>query len=171
MLVTAADSAMGVSVTASVISAGSGDRIRTCDLWVMSQPVAGSHRLARLKPAGYDSSTVQAITPHSTPPRQLRRVSFPNPFPTRRRLARAPSSQSPRRCPINSLNGGWHIGEQSRTPPKLTGLLYRSLHGRAVRPGLSVHGTSTGAMRQCRRAVSPRNSRVEIIALDVYQRA
>jgi len=31
------------------ISFSSGDRIRTCDLWVMSQPVAVSSRLARLK--------------------------------------------------------------------------------------------------------------------------
>ena len=54
---------------------------RTCDLWVMSQPVAVSRRRPRLKPAGHDELRVQAITPRSTPSRQLRRVSFPNRFP------------------------------------------------------------------------------------------
>ena len=33
------------------IFAGSGDRIRTCDLWVMSQPVAVSPDTLGLKPA------------------------------------------------------------------------------------------------------------------------
>ena len=59
----------------------SGDRTEH-DLWVMSQPVAVSSRLAGLKHAGHDQSPVPAIAPHLTVSRQLRRVSFPNPFPT-----------------------------------------------------------------------------------------
>ena len=60
----------------------SGDRIRTCDLWVMSQPVAVSNRPSGLKGAGHAESPVAAITPRITESQQLRRVSFPNPFPT-----------------------------------------------------------------------------------------
>src|SRR5258705_12429118 len=36
----------------------SGDRIRTCDLWVMSQPVPVSRLSAGLKSAGHDRSPV-----------------------------------------------------------------------------------------------------------------
>src|ERR1700694_809860 len=60
----------------------SGDRIRTCDLWVMSEPVPVPHHHAGLKRAGHDQSPVQAITPRSTSSRQVRRVSFTNPFTT-----------------------------------------------------------------------------------------
>jgi hypothetical protein len=51
-------------------------------LWVMSQPIAVSSRLAGLKHAGHDQSPVPAIAPRLPPSQQLRRVSFPNPFPT-----------------------------------------------------------------------------------------
>ena len=60
----------------------SGDRIRTCDLWVMSQPVAVSRRVPRLKPAGHQELRAEVITSRSTPSRQLRRVSFTNPCTT-----------------------------------------------------------------------------------------
>ena len=56
------------------------NRIR--DLWVMSQPVAVTSHLLRLKRAGHEESPGPAITPRLTPPRQSRRVSVPNPFPT-----------------------------------------------------------------------------------------
>ena len=62
-------------------SHGSGDRIRTCDLWVMSQPVAVASRLSGLRPAVHDGSRVHVIASRSTPSRQWRRVSFPNSFP------------------------------------------------------------------------------------------
>ena len=45
------------------VSTGSGDRIRTCDLWVMSQPVAVSSRAVRLICAGHEESPVPTIAP------------------------------------------------------------------------------------------------------------
>ena len=69
------------------ISAGSGDRIRTCDLWVMSQPVAVSRRRPRLKPAGHDGLCVQALTSRCTRSRQLRRRFVPKSVPKRRCLS------------------------------------------------------------------------------------
>ena len=62
----------------------------------MSQPVAVSGRPVRLICAGHAESPVPAITPRLTPSRQLRRVSFPNPFPTQQD-ARAAASASPGR--------------------------------------------------------------------------
>src|ERR1700687_996129 len=41
----------------------SGDRIRTCDLWVMSEPVAVSRDTPGLIPAGHPRSAVQAVSP------------------------------------------------------------------------------------------------------------
>jgi hypothetical protein len=58
----------------------SGDRIRTCDLWVMSQPVTGSCRRRCLNRARHRWLGVHAVTPRSTPYGQLHRVSFTNPF-------------------------------------------------------------------------------------------
>ena len=62
----------------------------------MSQPISVSSRLVRLICAGHDQSPVPAIAPRLTPSRQLRRVSFPNPFPTQQD-ARAAASASPGR--------------------------------------------------------------------------
>ncbi|MDT5068283.1 MAG: hypothetical protein QOK02_4438 [Mycobacterium sp.] len=42
--------------SSGAISAGSGDRIRTCDLWV---PVPCSHRLLRLNHPGHDGLCVK----------------------------------------------------------------------------------------------------------------
>ncbi len=51
------------------------------DLWGY-EPVAVSNRPPGLKGAGHAESPVAALTPHITESPQLRRVSFPNPFPT-----------------------------------------------------------------------------------------
>ena len=49
------------------VSAGSGDRIRTYDLWVMSQLVGVSRRFTDLKRPRHDNSLVRAIAAHLTP--------------------------------------------------------------------------------------------------------
>jgi hypothetical protein len=62
------------------VSAGSEDKIRIRDLWVMSQPVAVSHCSARLTRAGQGLSLVYAVARHPTQSWLLRRVLFTNPF-------------------------------------------------------------------------------------------
>ncbi|MDT5307498.1 MAG: hypothetical protein QOE48_3176 [Mycobacterium sp.] len=70
-------------------SCSSGDRIRTCDLWVMSQWTGVALGPARLKCAGQVWSAISAITQHSARTQWFRRVSFINPFTNRRRRSRA----------------------------------------------------------------------------------
>ncbi len=77
------------------ISLGSGDRIRTCDLWGMSWPVPVSGGLARLKRTVRGASLVQSAPPPAMRSCQLRRVSFTNPFTTRPAYDCAPP---PRKC-------------------------------------------------------------------------
>jgi hypothetical protein len=55
------------SPRATFLVAGTG--FRTCDLWVMSQPVAVSSRLAGLKRRGHDESPDRAIARHVSPDR------------------------------------------------------------------------------------------------------
>jgi hypothetical protein len=69
------------------VSAGSEDKIRIRDLWVMSQPVAVSHCSARLTRAGQGLSLVYAVAPHPTQSWLLRFVLFTNPFTPSRTYA------------------------------------------------------------------------------------
>jgi hypothetical protein len=92
--------------TSGAISAGSGDRIRTCDLWVMSQPVPVSHGLPGLKRAGHDQPPVPAITVRLTSSRQLRPVSFTNPFTTSGVNCRRPPPQPGSPDPVRG-SGRW----------------------------------------------------------------
>jgi hypothetical protein len=52
---------MAPGVISGAVPTGSGDRIRTCDLWVMSQPVSLSRGLAILKHTGDDQWRVHAV--------------------------------------------------------------------------------------------------------------
>jgi hypothetical protein len=68
--------------TSGAISASSGDRIRTCDLWVMSRPVAVSRIPRRLIRAGKRTALVSVVASDATASRRFRGVLFPNLFPS-----------------------------------------------------------------------------------------
>jgi hypothetical protein len=94
---------------------GSGDRLRTCDLWVMSQPVPVSHGLLGLKCAGHDQPPLPAVTVRLTSSRQSRLVSFTNPFTILRagwRRVRATLARSARVAP--PLTQVWPVRVQPR---------------------------------------------------------
>jgi hypothetical protein len=98
-------------------------------LWVMSQPVAVSRPRSRLKPAGHDELRVQAVTPHSTPSRQLRHVSFPNPFPSgdHRRRRHSPSDTSAMRyVTAASMETNWRSEKNRSLRPGSESLRHRS---------------------------------------------
>jgi hypothetical protein len=126
--------------TSGGISAVSGDRIRTCDLWVMSQPVAVSRGRPRLKPAGHDELRVQAVTPHSTPSPQLRHVSFPNPFPSgdHSRRRHSPSDTSAMRyVTAASMETNWWSEENRSVRPGSEFLRHRSGFNRWFNPSIA----------------------------------
>ena len=59
--------------------AGSGDWIRICDLWVMSEPVAGSRIAVGLIRSGRRRSTVQPVSPRRLCSHRIHHVLFSNP--------------------------------------------------------------------------------------------
>ena len=63
-------------------SAGSEDKIRIRDLWLMSQPVAVSQIAVGLIRSGQRCSAIQPVSPRRACSHRIHHVLFPNPFPT-----------------------------------------------------------------------------------------
>jgi hypothetical protein len=71
----------------------SGDRIRTCDLWVMSEPVAVSPSAVGLKSPCQRRSAVPPVSRRRACSHRFHCVLFPNPFPTRQPAAAVASTR------------------------------------------------------------------------------
>ena len=71
----------------------SGDRIRTCDLWVMSEPVAVSLSTFGLIAPCQRRSAIQPVSRRRACSHRFYRVLFPNPFPTRQPVTAVASTR------------------------------------------------------------------------------